>query len=56
MMRYDGICDLVESDDEAKKYFHSLSNDIQQSLMAHGAGVNTLEELKVFADVVRNQD
>ncbi len=54
-MRYDGICDLVESNDEAKKYFHSLSNDVQQSLMAHGAGVNSLEELKNFADVVQKQ-
>lgn len=54
-MKYEGICDLVASDDEAKKYFHSLSNDVQQSLMAHGAGVNSLEELKNFADVVQKQ-
>ena len=55
-MRYNGICDLVESDEQAKEYFHSLSNDIQQSLMANGAGVNTLEELKNFAEVVRRKD
>ena len=55
-MRYDGICDLIESDEHAKNYFHSLDSDMQKSLMAHGAGVNTLEELKRFADVVRTQD
>lgn len=54
-MRYEGICDLVESDENAKNYFNSLDGDVQKSLMANGAGVNTLEELKNFAEVIREQ-
>lgn len=55
-MRYDGICDLIECDENANNYFHSLDSEVQKSLMARGAGVNTLEELKNFAEVVRTQD
>lgn len=56
IMRYDGICDLVDSDEEAREYFNNLTNEVQQSLMAHGAGVNTLEEMKNFAEVIKEQN
>lgn len=55
-MRYDGICDLIECDENASNYFQSLDSDVQKTLMARGAGVNTLDELKNFADVVKTQD
>lgn len=55
-MRYDGVCDLIECDENAYNYFNSLDKNIQESLMAKGAGVNTLEEMKHFADVIKTQD
>lgn len=55
-MRYDGVCDLIECDENAQNYFHSLDSDVQKKLMERGAGVNTLEEMKHFAQVIRTQD
>lgn len=50
-MRYNGIKDLISGDKSAKEYFDSLSHEIQQALLAHGDGINTIDELKHFADV-----
>lgn len=55
-IRYDGVCDLIESDENACSYFNSLDSEVQKSLMARGAGVNTLEEMKHFAEIIRTQD
>lgn len=54
-MRYEGINDLVKNDADAKSYFHSLAPDLQDALMAHGSGINNLEELKHFAKIVERR-
>lgn len=46
---------LLETDAQAKAYFDGLSPDVQNALMAHGNGVNTLEELKNFSKVVQKK-
>lgn len=55
-IRYDGVCDLIECDENALNYFNSLDSDVQKKLMERGAGVNTLEEMKRFARVIRTRD
>lgn len=54
-MRYEDIHDLLENDQQAQAYFDTLSGQTQAALLAHGNGVNTLEELKRFSQVVRDQ-
>lgn len=54
-MRYNGIKDLISNDKSAKHYFDSLSHEMQEAMLAHGGGINTLEELKHFADVTATQ-
>ena len=50
-MRYANIHRLLEQNAAAKEYFMSLSPTAQDTLLAHGNGVNTLEELKRFSEV-----
>ncbi len=54
-MRYEDIHSLLQNDSRAQIYFESLSNDVQEGLLAHGAGINTLEELKRFSEVVQKK-
>lgn len=54
-MRYADITELVSLNQDARAYFESLSNDTQKALLAHGSGINTLEELKNFSLVVKRQ-
>lgn len=54
-MKYNGIKDLLTNEISAKEYFNTLSNEVQEALTAHGDGINTLEELKHFAQVIREQ-
>ena len=54
-MRYDNIEALVKGDADANRYFNSLSEDLQEALMAHGEGINNLEELKHFAKIVERR-
>lgn len=54
-MRYADIHILLENNGQAQAYFASLSNEVQEALLAHGDGVNTLEELKRFSKVVQEK-
>ena len=54
-MRYADIHTLLENNSQAQAYFASLSSEVQEALLAHGDGVNTLEELKRFSKVVQEK-
>lgn len=54
-MRYESVVSLIESDQNAKSYFNSLPDGCRAAVLAHGAGINTLEELKHFASILEKQ-
>ena len=51
-MRSQNIHHLLESDHSAKEYFDNLPNSLREALLAHGNGINTMEELKHFAVIM----
>jgi len=52
-MRSSNIHDLLETDANAREYFDTLPANLQDGLIAHGNGINNIEELKHFADIMR---
>lgn len=54
-MRFSSIHDLLESDSKAREYFDTLPANLREGLMAHGSGINDLEELEHFADIIRER-
>lgn len=54
-MRYESVVSLIEKDQNAKTYFNSLSDNSRAAVLAHGAGINTFEELKHFASILEEQ-
>ena len=53
-MDYENISQLISSNVEATQYFNSLSADMQQKILDRGTGVNTLDKLKEFKNLVEN--
>lgn len=51
-MEYENISRLISYDAEAKRYFDSLSAELQQKIIDRGSGVNTLDKLKNFKSLV----
>jgi len=54
-MRYSDVHELIEQDHNARAYFNSLPANLRDGLKAHGNGINTLEELRHFADIIRER-
>ena len=54
-MRHESVVSLIERDQTAKDYFNTLSDHTRAAVLAHGAGINTLEELKHFANILKEQ-
>ena len=54
-MRHESVVSLIEWDQTAKDYFNTLSDHTRAAVLAHGAGINTLEELKHFANILKEQ-
>ncbi len=54
-MRYESVVSLIEKDETAKTFFNTLSDETRAAVLAHGAGINTLEELKHFTGILRAQ-
>ena len=53
-MDYENISQLISSNVEATQYFNSLSAEMQQKILDRGTGVNTLDKLKEFKNLVEN--
>lgn len=53
-MDYENISQLISSSVEATQYFNSLSAEMQQKILDRGTGVNTLDKLKEFKNLVEN--
>lgn len=53
-MEYENISQLISRDSEAMHYFNSLSAKLQQQILDRGSGVNTLDKLKSFQELVEN--
>lgn len=47
-MLYEGIRDMIESNEEAACIFNALPQDVQQTLLESGTGINTVDELINF--------
>ena len=54
-MRYESVVSLINQNSAAKDYFSTLSDKTRAAVLAHGAGINTLEELKHFANILAEQ-
>jgi hypothetical protein len=52
IMRYESVVSLLENDETAKCFFNSLSDETRAAVLAHGAGINTLDELRHFAGIL----
>ena len=50
----ENISQLISSNVEATQYFNSLSAEMQQKILDRGTGVNTLDKLKEFKNLVEN--
>ena len=53
-MDYENISQLISSNVEATQYFNSLSAEMQQKILDRGTGVNTLDKLKEFKNLLEN--
>ena len=53
-MDCENISQLISSNVEATQYFNSLSAEMQQKILDRGTGVNTLDKLKEFKNLVEN--
>lgn len=53
-MDYENISQLISSNVEATQYFNSLSAEMQQKILDRGTGVNTLDKLKEFKNLVEH--
>lgn len=51
-IQYANINELLQGDDGATEFFHSLPENIQRALLERGDGINNLDELTHFADIV----
>ena len=54
-MRRKELDHLIESDEIAKDYFYSLPEETQIALLEYGDGVNTVEELKHFSEIIEER-
>ena len=54
MMEFNSTNDLLNSSAEAQQYFNSLDADTQQQLLDRYTGAANLDELKTFANVIKN--
>ncbi len=54
-MRYESVVSLIEQNQAAKDYFNTLSDKARAAVLSHGAGINTLEELKHFSNILKDQ-
>ena len=53
-MDYENISQLISSNVEATQYFNSLSAEKKKKILDRGTGVNTLDKLKEFKNLVEN--
>lgn len=53
-MYCENISQLISSNVEATQYFNSLSAEMQQKILDCGTGVNTLDKLKEFKNLVEH--
>ena len=54
-IRYANINELLQSDDSAMEFFNSLPKDTRKALLAHGGGINNLDELTHFTDIIQKR-
>lgn len=54
-MRFENLKQLISGDMSARNYFESLEKDVKDALMAHGDGINNLEELKHFEKIIKKR-
>lgn len=51
-MRSKDINSLLQSNGNARDYFNTLPQNVKDALLAHGDGINTVEELKHFSVIM----
>ena len=55
--KYDNLIELINSDNQAKKYFTSLPDYVRQQIFYRSDGVNSLENLMDYAEnLLRGDD
>lgn len=54
-IRYANLNELLQNDDGAVEFFHSLPKSTQDALLSHGGGINNLDELTHFTQIIERQ-
>ena len=54
-IQYANINELLQSDSGAVEFFNSLPKGTQKALLERGNGINNLDELTHFADIVNRR-
>ena len=54
-MKFENLKQLISGDRDARNYFDSLDKDVKDALLAHGDGINNLDELKHFEQIIKKR-
>ena len=54
-MKFENLKQLISGDRDARSYYESLSKEVKDALLAHGDGINNLEELKHFEQIIKKR-
>lgn len=54
-MKYKNINELLADNSDAAQFFGSLPEDVRKKLYERGAGINSVDELKHFANIVKDK-
>ncbi len=56
MKKYDSLDTLLAYDKQAKEYFHSLPDYVQQAVQSRAQGINSFESMCHYADNLTRGD
>lgn len=56
MKKYDSLDTLLAYDKQAKEYFHSLPDYVQQAMQSRAQGINSFESMCHYADNLTKGD
>ncbi len=55
-MKYPNLNSLIQSDNQAKQFFYSLPEYVQEQIMQRADSVNSMESLQDYADNITRGD
>lgn len=55
ILKYKNINELLADNSDAAQFFGSLPENVRKKLYERGSGINSLDELKHFANIVKDK-